>query len=348
MVIIQKETNGQRKKRKRSAKMRKKHRNVFSSTVIVSRSLRRRITLGQKYRRQKLEGKLPAAFSFAEDQESVLGFLNSILELYGRNRNKVKGHSFFFDLSEVESIDTTAICLFLSLINRLNANGVGSRGNYPKNAIAKKTIVESGFSDIMQSAVKRLKTKRYTNQLYIVGTKRVDNKRIGQSVREAVGYLIGEEAHFNPVYTMLIEICSNSVEHANRREQDKNWVVSVSYEGDRVRFIVVDAGDGILRTIYKKLPEMFVDTLFREDGRVLEDILNKAYQSRTKEVNRHKGLPKVKDCFDNGYVSELKILTNNVLYDMPTAIFQRVKNEYYGVLYSWSITKDNYIKWKRR
>lgn len=341
----------QKKKRKRHSKVvGKQPREILSSASTIPRSLRRLALTHdpKKKRRVKLESNLPSVFSFNDDKESVLLFLNETFSVYKNQKHRLKEKSFFFNLNTVESIDITAICLFLSLLNKLSANGVSSRGNYPKNEPAKLTIINSGFADIMQSGIKRSKTQKYNNQLYIVGTNRVNNQKIGKSVKESVGFLTGEEQHFQPVYTMLIEICSNSVEHANKREQDKNWVISVSYEEEKVNFIVVDTGEGILRTIHRKVPDLFIDTLFREDGKVLEDILNKEYQSRTKEVNRHKGLPKIKECFDAGFVSDMRILTNNVLYDMTTNTFQKVDNEYFGVLYAWSLTKDNIKKWKER
>lgn len=340
----------QKRHGKRHAKMTKKQIPVPSPTAIVPHVIRRNMLMSQsvKPNREKLEKSLPSVFSFDQDKESVLSFLNGAFDYYKLLWRRVKNKVYHFDLYAVASIDITAICLFLSLINKISVNGFGSRGNYPEDEAAKKVLVESGFADIMQSALKPLKTKKYNNQLYIVGSKRVDNRRIGQSVKEAVGYLTGVERHFQPIYTMLIEICSNSVEHANKKEKDKNWVVSVSYEPDKVNFIVVDTGEGILRTIHKKLPELFIDKMFREDGEVLKDILNNEYQSRTKEINRHKGLPKIRENYEAGYVEKLKILTNNVLYDMASKTYEKTKNEYFGVLYSWSFTKENYQRWKNK
>lgn len=341
-----------KRKRKRQLKMRKKQRSIPSSSVRAPRWFRRRmmITKGSSINKRKvrLEKSLPVIFSFNEDKESVLKFLNEAFDYYKLWKSRLLEKRYNYDLTAVASIDITAICLFLSLINKLNTNGIGSRGNYPQDETAKGVLIDSGFSDIMQTAFKQLKTKKYKNQLYIVGSKRVDNIKIGKSVKEAVGYLTGTERHFQPIYTMLIEICSNSVEHANKKEKDKNWVVSVSYEKDRVNFIVVDTGEGILRTIHRKLPELFYDKVFRGDGKVLEDLLNKEYQSRTKEINRHKGLPKIKENFEAGYVDNMKILTNRVWYDMASKTYEKTKNEYFGVLYSWSFTKDNYTKWESK
>lgn len=340
----------QKKKRKRKAKMNKKQKPIPSSTVCAPRSFRRRMMLASinDSRKVRLEKSLPSVFSFIEDKESVLQFLNEAFDYYKHMKLKIHEKRYNYDLTAVTSIDITAICLFLSLINKINTNGIGSRGNYPDDETAKDILINSGFADIMQTAFKPLKTKKYNNQLYIVGSKRVDNKKIGQSVKEAVGYLTGVERHFQPIYTMLIEICSNSVEHANKKEKDKNWVVSVSYEKDRVNFIVVDTGEGIMRTIHRKLPELFYDKVFREDGDVLEDLLNKEYQSRTQEINRHKGLPKIKENFEAGYVDNMKILTNKVWYDMVSKTYEKTTNEYFGVLYSWSFTKDNYQRWENK
>lgn len=58
---------------------------------------------------------------------------------------------------------------------------------------------------------------------------------------------------------------------------------------------------------------MFRDTIFfKKDDNVLLSVFNKEYQSRTGEINRHKGLPNVMDAFKDGYIGELKVLTNYV------------------------------------
>lgn len=335
----------QRRRKKRNSKFRRKKLPLINKIAPIPKLVRNHQLFSNKKTKTlpKLTKTLPSIFSFKENRENVLEFLNDTFDDY--KQYKVK--DFIFDMQDITAIDITSICLFLSLLNKLSANGVDSRGNYPIDESSRNVMIESGFANIMKSSIKRLKTKTYDNQLYVIGQDRLDNKKIGESVKKAVGYLTGKEDHFQPIYTMLIEICSNSVEHANKREKDKNWIISVSYEEDKVNFIVVDTGEGILRTIHKKLPELFVDTFFRKDGKVLEDVLNKEYQSRTKELNRHKGLPKLKENFDNGYVSDMKILTNNVLYDMKTKSYEGTINEYCGVLYSWSFTKNNYNKWKR-
>ena len=124
--------------------------------------------------------------------------------------------------------------------------------------------------------------------------------------------------------------------------------MSISYESGKIHFILTDTGEGILKTLHKKKVEMFRDTIFfKKDDKVLLSVFNKEYQSRTGEINRHKGLPNVLDVFRDGYIDELKVLTNFVFYDFTTMKSSILDTEFLGTMFSWTITQENYEKWKR-
>lgn len=183
--------------------------------------------------------------------------------------------------------------------------------------------------------------------MYLIGQNQIDTVQIGKSVQHSIAHITGNEENFDPAYEMLVEICSNSVEHANDHTEEKNWLVSISYEIGKVHFIVSDNGQGILKTLHRKAKDLFFDIKRIKDAdEVLKGVFDKKYQSRTNELNRHKGLPHVKECFENGEISNLICLTNKVLYDFTTGQSVLLKNEYQGCLFSWDVTKENYDRWK--
>lgn len=57
------------------------------------------------------------------------------------------------------------------------------------------------------------------------------------------------------VKTIILEICGNSIEWSGT--DNKQWLLGVKYESDRVIFTVTDVGKGILETLYRKFGKKF-------------------------------------------------------------------------------------------
>ena len=285
---------------------------------------------------------VPMDFSMDNLEES-LRFLNTI---YNFAQNMC-GHRLFVSLTKVQKIDMFTICLFLSMVNKLSRNGIVCWGNYPDDKSVKYYILNSGFLKVLNSNISLESEKIYDNQMYMIGKGVVCSRKIGISVKTAMKQLLGREIAYPPVYDNLIEICTNSVEHSNNEAIDKNWLISISKKNDSIQFILTDTGLGILKTLHKKGKEFFRDKIFRKDGQVLNDIFNKKYQSRTGELNRHKGLPIVLESFNEGFILNLKVLTNCVLYDFKTNSFETLKNEFKGTLICWTVDEKNYQTWEK-
>lgn len=287
---------------------------------------------------------LPANFTF-NHLESVLGYINSTYQI-----SKKDGVSkIWMGMKAVINIDMFAICLLLAQINKLGSRGINCFGNYPDDPGKRKFVMESGFLKVMKSNVKISNDVRYENQMYMVGKDAVESDRINNSVKKCMKQLLGCEDYYPPVYENMIEICANSVEHANRINMDKNWLVSISLESPNVmRFILTDTGEGIMKTLMKKKSEMFSDLInARKDHDVLKRVFLREYQSRTGEINRHKGLPEVYESYKEGFISNLKVLTNGVVYDFDNDRNIKLTNEFMGVMITWTLSKENYEIWKK-
>lgn len=294
-------------------------------------------------RRYFVTAKLPDQFEILNIEKS-LEFINEAFV----TAQKQNALSIQFDLSNVTRIDMMAICWLLSLINKLSTNGVNCYGNFPNDLDAMEFVKESGFLNVMKSNLARASQKNFQNQMYMIGKGHINPTKLARSVKESFSYLIGEEEHYPPVYDNLIEICANSVEHANITPYDKNWLVSISYNQDKVCFILTDTGKGILSTLKRKKAELFTDIVhFKQDTEMLRGVFEGAYQSQTGEINRHKGLPEVYESFTEGWISDLQVITNCVLYNFETKQKRILTNEFKGVMISWTLSKQNIEKWKR-
>lgn len=249
------------------------------------------------------------------------------------------------NLDGVEQIDAFGIALIISMLNKLSPRRINYWGTYPQNDEAKQVIIDSGFLDFVKTNLRKPTARTNGNQLFMIGKDSVDSRRIGEAVKKAMANLLEKDSVYPPVYDNMLEISANSVEHANHNRIDKNWLVSISVEENKLHFILADTGLGILANLRKKKHEIVRDWLTKNDVKILCDVFNKKYQSITGEINRHKGLPFIYESFKDGFISDLKVLTNKVMLDFKTQKAEVLSKGFNGVLYSWTVSIDNYNNW---
>lgn len=285
---------------------------------------------------------LPNVFSMNNLEECV-EFINKVMKDVSVDKSIQR---VFFDLSSITEIDYLGICFILSLSNKMVGSAMSTKGNYPDDDNARHFIINSGFCELVSTNVRKSAKNVPGNILYTIGGNSVYNKRIGTSIKETVFRLTGVREHYAPVYENMLEICANSVEHGNNLARDKNWLVSISFTDNYALFILMDTGDGILRTLKRKTRELFEDLLsFKTAGEVLNGVFNKKYQSATGEINRHKGLPNVLDSVRHGYIEDLVVMTNKVYYNFSDNTYTKLKNEFRGTAFMWKVTKTNIEKY---
>lgn len=273
--------------------------------------------------------------------DRVLSFLDETERQINNSDTKI----LKVNLDYVTEIDSYAISLLLSMLSRMSYKNVNYWGTYPNSQDAKDFIIESGFLDVMKSNVRRPSKKRLSNRILMIGKESVESHRIGKAVKESMAFITGQEDYYPPVYDDMLEISANSVEHANLKTKDKNWLVSITFEEDKVHYILTDTGLGILSTLKKKFSQKVKDATIKTDAQILRDVFRKEYQSASGEINRYKGLPIIYESFTEGYVSDLIVVTNKVYYDFENKNSKELKRGYKGVLYSWTVSKANYDKW---
>ena len=274
--------------------------------------------------------------------ERVIDFLASTEKFCKKNKVGV----LKINLDNVLMIDMYAISLMLSMMIKLSGHKIRFWGTYPENNLAKQFILESGFLDIVRTNVYEPGNRRKGNKIFMLGKDCVDSHRISKAVKETMRYIVGKETIYSPVYEDMVEISSNSVEHANLNRIEKNWLVSICIEGKRVRYILTDTGSGILATLRKKLSQKLGDVLKnRSDEDVLQAVFCKYYQSVTGEINRHKGLPIVYESFLSGFISNFQVLSNKVMIDFEKNSKYDLPKGFNGVMFSWTVSIDNYNNW---
>lgn len=336
------------RKRRRENEAKKRLRIKRSQRLRVKRQRQRN---GSNYYAQVPQSiifDLPTIFSFHNNADGLMWFVNNVYNVVNKDEAR---KIVDFNLSDVQYIDNEAISLLLALTNAIAKKKCWVKGNAPKNDSARKIFINSGFYDHVGSLLKRNidKGEKSGNLMIEAGTARTKNNLVGAEIRKAMKYLTGKAIPYRPAYSIIQEICGNSVEHANENEMNKNWLISVFYENSVVIFTMVDIGKGILGTLKKKISQTIRDTaMFSDNVATLRGAFTKRYQSSTWEENRNKGLPKINDYQEKGYISNLLVITNNVYLDLEGNTSHQMKTNFRGTFYTWTLNQENIQKWEKR
>lgn len=301
-----------------------------------------RDTYRQPYVKPREIASLSSDFRILENTDTVIRELNHVLTCRGKRQSET---ILYLNMARVVKFDLGSLTCLLSTL-RFTKN---CQGNEPNDPNCKKYFEESGFLDWMHSVDGRRFPQSHSNNLiFEKGVDKTSNARVGQEIRKAIKFLTGKEGTFPPVYSIIQEICPNSIEHANVKNKDRNWLMGIRYESDKVCFAMVDKGQGILKTLKKKPVQAFGDT-FSDDISVLLRAFGKKYQSASEDDNRNKGLPRIKSVCDDGYVNRMTVITNSSLLNLSDfSESKRLGAEFAGTFYYWELTQENYTKWKNK
>jgi hypothetical protein len=295
-------------------------------------------------RPNELTIKVNSNFSLVENSNDVLSFVHSINRIIKRGKHRL----IKIDLTDVIRVDIGAIGLLLSKMNELSQHQLYAYGTMPKDDGCKAFIAESGFLEHMRDLKgNKIATKEHQSMMVNRGFDKTSNSMVGSEIRKVVKHLTGEENTYRPIFSMVQEMCANSIEHAN--EKNKNWLFSVYYKDEKnVCFTMTDIGHGILETLRKKATQIVSDIL-KSDVEVLDRAFDKKYASVTNDINRNKGLPKIKKTIINNYVSNLIVITNNVFLDFSNENNSKILNKKFdGTFYYWELNKNCIEIWKNR
>ena len=112
-----------------------------------------------------------------------------------------------------------------------------------------------------------------------------------------------------------------------------------------MHYVFVDMGKGIAGSHKEAgLPFKY---LFLGDKYIVQDSFSGSLISSTKQSNRGKGLPFIKDLVEKGIISDFQLITNRVCleYVNEEFVYERIPN-FDGTYYAWSINIENFNKWK--
>lgn len=291
---------------------------------------------------------VPRVFCFEKNVLECSAFLSELRSIKG---NHDTSQAVFIDFNKVEEVDFAAVMTFSSICDMQTKQHVQIRGNMPSNQKCLKFMLDSGFLEDKFnmkghkfSVVSKAESVTIeTGRGKLIATDLINLANLSQHI----SLHLTDRPLVNSRFTSMVkEICGNTIEWSSTN--DPQWRIAAKYEDDYVSIVAHDLGKGILRTLVRKFPAIFKDTItLKGDNDILAGAFNKKYGSTTLEPNRNKGLPCVKAAFEDGVIKDLYVITNNVLLHYSDKLSSQIiaphktsPKAFKGTLYTFKIDKQ--------
>lgn len=318
-------------------KRKKKQKNAGGQYSYVSSGTRKYTTKSNSI--QKMSA--PEVFSVFDNHEAVTQYLINIFNLL---RDGVSDLKIYLDFQSVQKVSVESIVYIIAILKNVRVRPnirCDFMGNFPQNEAARKLFQESGFLNYVESNSAR--NPKTTDRIQIQ-TGRDTNTEVARTVRnfaKSAGLLSNRELRI--LFQSLIELMSNTVEHAYIDDKKRGlipaWYLYCQYTDDALLFTFIDIGEGIPRTINRKI----IKDWNLNDSKAIMSALNGEFRSETKAEYRGKGLPELKKHVIDGSLRQFKVVSGkgSCVYNESEHIFE--KNEYnnriFGTIFYWEMGK---------
>lgn len=322
--------------RERRAVKSKKRRKLY----LVWKHNNKGISIDEMHLRKSIEKsrhlKLPVVFSLRDNINETLKFINNLKTLSDTDK------SIYLNMKSVEKITSGTIALLLSVINDPTFVNINILGSKPKNKIARKTLELSGFYE-HTNAVLEYDNESNSNTIIEQSNKAVEPQSTAKIVRSAMKTITNQEQRNKRIQGLFIELMANSINHGFPDNGNKKWILSTShYKKEKcVSFAFIDNGVGIINTLKLKFGDQLKFNIFKGHDDLLLSAFDGNIGSRTGLPFRGKGLPYILKMQKENYVSNLFILTNNVILDFKTNKFYTINVAYSGTFYFFEVNDKN-------
>lgn len=279
---------------------------------------------------------VPETFSIHMNREDTLKFISKIKRLL----HKTKKQNIFISFSKCCHLTNEAIALLISAIGDLKVKKIKVSGNYPRDKRTKNRLEQSGFFNFVDGLVQP-ENRVSENTIVTQGIHTVDSEAVAPLVLKAMKTVFGERSRNPKVQGLLVELMANSVNHAfkNRSSSYSKWYLSIYTDEKRnkVSFTFIDNGQGIIKTLKRKFIEIITTFTSNTSNEVLKAAFEGRFGSQTLDKNRGRGLPNIKKCFSENYISNLIVISNDICFEFKTEKGEKLKTAFDGTFYHWDL-----------
>lgn len=294
----------------------------------------------------------PIEFSLINNTEETLQFINKIESCFEKEKK------VFVDIRLVNKISTDAIVVLLSILTKFKTKKIGFDGNFPKNNQVRKDLASSGFFyHLMLKDFFPQDSYSFEKEIYTNASKKVNPELTAKLIKKATEFIWGREKACRGVQRIFLELMQNTNNHASERQGEQYWwtTLKCSRIEKKAMFSFIDYGMGIFKSLERKnknnskfFKAMNLIVQFIQSNKN-DELLKKLLEGDIHKIAeipyyRGKGLHGVWEaCHDNA-VSNLIIISDNVIANYAKKTFKKIKSNLMGTFIYWELNKDNVNK----
>lgn len=255
---------------------------------------------------------VPEDFSLVNNTEETMRFFVAFSKEIEQAQRYTQ---FFIDSSQVRTVTVDALIYLLAILENNQKITIKKQytyyGNFPNHDEAKKVYQESGFTKYVRAKNKILPTN--TEKKRIIRGGQNDPNVAAQFCRFVIEKLGKRREETTSLFIILIELMSNVFHHAYERNSVKCWYIYAEHIDDYIRFVFVDTGVGIAKTVRKNFKEK-VRALFGlniGDGDLLRSTFSGDFRTQTKEGYRGNGLSTVRERVYTGPFKQFEAISGS-------------------------------------
>lgn len=298
----------------------------------------------------------PSILSMTDNTEETITFIK-ILEKHLVEKQKV-----FVHLRNVNKIAHGAIVVLLSIMMKFKANGIKFNGDKPKSPDAFNVLESSGFfKHLYQKYDSSIDLSIEGDRIFTHSKKIVDQEQSDQIIYNISNLVWGEPRRCTKLQRVFIELMQNTNNHAAIFEKGyHHWWTTACYipEEQKACFAFIDYGVGILASLESGKRGIFTN-LFNDivnffkpanNAKLIELLLKgdlhelarkKKTATSTREYYRGKGLPGIYKAFKTNQISNLVVISNNVIANCSKDSFEMLNSDFSGTFVYWELNSQN-------
>lgn len=296
-----------------------------------------------KYRNYKTRT-APDNFSVIDNCEEVVRFINKLRKDF-HNKRKV-----FVNLEQVTKVTNESLCLLVSNMMLFRDGRIDFNGNFPRNSIASKVIMESGFLETLYNKRGLRSVNNVSSPIYTHSANKSNADIADAIILSCSKFLWNVECNCGGVYNAFIELMANTIEHADEIEgRQKWWVTATKDKGnEKVTFSFLDYGRGIIKTLtsanqkrHKGIVDRLLTKWLGNEAMLLKEVMEGALTLSEKEGSHYgNGLNSIYQDMEDGQLDNIVIISNNVFADVKNGNYHKMSESFPGTFVSWEINKN--------
>ena len=273
----------------------------------------------------------PETLSLFNAPNETLKYCNTL-----RDHLTQPGMEIFLDLGDVQNFTSDALLLIRAIMDsRAYHTQIG--GNLPRDPTVASEFKESGFFDGFANPPEDLPPPK--GLILKKSNNKVSTKIAAELVDFAKKHMPITRECTNACFQTLVEVMTNTHNHAGNRKQrfPQKWFVSVYCRDQAADFSFIDLGIGILKSVPARhmLQKTGASIFSRGRTSLLKDAFEGKIGSATRKPGRGLGLPQMKRDAENGTLSDLQVLTSDVVGSVADLDFREVSHSLRGTAFRW-------------